>query len=85
VRWHNKIELSHAAWHKAGDSELEYDPATLRRALETLAGRLAGGDVITDVAINADECQQHIALIDLLVRSKYPARQPDNQTKTAEN
>jgi transcriptional regulator with XRE-family HTH domain len=68
IRWHNKIEKSDSAWHTAGDDPLEYTPETLRAGLES---HLREFDRIkTDAAIDKDEIQEHIELIDLLESAK---------------
>lgn len=71
VQWHEKIKDSKAVWHRAGAESLEYTPEEFLRRLGEWLPRVEKGEIVTDVALSADELKGHIALIELLAAAKF--------------
>ena len=62
VKWYESIGLGTAFWHTVGQSNLKYDPGSLRKALSDCLQ----AQIITDAPVDVDELEDHIKLVDLL-------------------
>jgi transcriptional regulator with XRE-family HTH domain len=70
ISWHNKIENCHAAWHTAGHEALEHDLPTTRANLTKWLGQLEGMAKVIDIALEKEEIERHLRLLDALVAAK---------------
>lgn len=70
VFWHNKIENCHAQWHTAGSEKLEYTLESMKTNLANWASQLEGVAKIVDIALEKDEINRHLCLLDFLVNSE---------------
>ncbi len=70
ISWHNKIENCHATWHTAGHEALEHDLAKMRANLTRWAEQLEGMAKVIDIALEKDEIERHLRLLDALVAAK---------------
>lgn len=80
VPWHEKIKKSKATWHRAGAESLEYTPEELLQRLDAWLPRVEKGEIVTDVALSADELKGHVALIELLVGAKVCEAVPTSKS-----
>ena len=63
VKWHDRIGMSYANWHRIGDKSLEYTPGTLLSKLQDWELKLRRREIITDIVLTEHELQQHMRLI----------------------
>jgi len=81
VKWYESIGLGTAFWHTVGQSDLKYNPQTLRKALSDCLQ----AKIITDAPVDVDELEDNIRLIDLLAEPGEQASSGGDSKATAGN
>lgn len=62
IKWYESVGLGTALWHTVGQSDLGYDPESLRNTIL----RCLNAKIITDVPVDKVELEDHLGLIDLI-------------------